>query len=116
MNNIVSISPIPPLVRIPKKITLDRYGIDASEWLYIFESQGWMCPICKKKPKTGSPSEFNIDHIHVRNYDKLPPEERRKYVRGILCQWCNRSYMAKHMTEEKAKNIILYLTQYSSRK
>lgn len=26
-----------------------------------------------------------VDHVHIRGYSKMLPEERRKYVRGILC-------------------------------
>jgi hypothetical protein len=100
----------PQNLRLPSQNVLNKYGITLEEWITIFKAQGWKCPICNKIPKTGSPTEFNIDHKHVPKWKKMPPEQRKKYVRGILCQWCNRSYMAKAMTIEKAQNIIKYLT------
>jgi hypothetical protein len=96
-------------IRTPSQTTLDKYGLSLGEWLAIWEHQGKKCPICNKVPKTGSPTEFNIDHRHTPRWKKLLPSQRKTYVRGILCQWCNRSFMAKGMTIEKAKNIVKYL-------
>lgn len=97
------------LVHIPSPSTLDKYGLTEDEWITIFEQQGWKCPICNKEPKTGSPVEFNIDHYHTPRWKKLTPAQRKTHVRGICCQWCNRSYLAKGMTLEKAKNLVIYL-------
>jgi hypothetical protein len=98
-------------IRQPSQATLDKYGLSLELWRFIWETQGKKCPICFKEPKTGHPCEFNIDHKHVRNYDKLPPEVRRNLVRGIVCQWDNRSFLAKGMTVDKARNIVVYLTE-----
>ncbi len=102
-------------IRVPLPTTLQKYGLTINLFLAIWEHQGRKCPICGKEPKTGGRSEFNIDHEHVRGYANMSDEDRRFYVRGIVCQWCNRSYMAKHMTIEKAQNIILYLGEYNDR-
>jgi len=96
-------------IRPPRQETLDKYGLSMEEWKALWESQGKRCPICGKFPKTGSPCEFNIDHKHFPRFHQMAPELRKKFVRGILCQWCNRSYMAKAMTIAKAHNIITYL-------
>ena len=95
---------------------LDKYGLTLAEWKDIWNRQGKKCPICKKEPKTGTPIEFNVDHAHVKGWKKLPPEERKLYVRGIVCNWCNRSYISKAISVIKAKNIIEYLTDFENRR
>lgn len=94
---------------------LDKYGLTLREWQAMWDKQGRMCPICNKEPKTGKPTEFNVDHKHVPKWKTMKPEERRKYVRGIVCQWCNRSYLAKAMTVKKAANIVIYLNAFETK-
>lgn len=65
--------------------------------------------MCGKLPKSG---RLNIDHFHVKNWKKKPPEERKKYVRGLLCYMCNLFYMARGMEIYKASNIIKYLKRF----
>jgi hypothetical protein len=77
-------------IRQPSQATLDKYGLTLELWLAIWDHQDRMCPVCEKEPKTGTGVEFNIDHRHVPNYYKKTAEERRKYVRGIVCNHCNR--------------------------
>lgn len=109
-------------LRAPSEITLRRYGITQQEWLDMVADQDGKCPICKKPIETTEvitkkgevyvrsyKTNAHIDHRHVPKWKKLPPEERRKHVRGILCQFCNRFYMCKAMTIEKARNIVAYL-------
>ena len=95
----------------PSQTTLDKYGLTTAEWIEMFAQQGFKCPICGKYPKTGKAVEFNVDHQHVKGYNKLPPLQRKLLVRGIVCQWDNRSFLAKGMTLEKAKNLVLYLSK-----
>jgi hypothetical protein len=98
---------VPEGTRIPK--TLAKYGMDEQDFLEILDSQDGKCPICDKVPTTG---RYNIDHLHVRGYAQLPPNERRRMVRGIVCQWCNRSFLAKGMTIAKAMNMVTYLKKF----
>ena len=30
-----------------------------------------------------------VDHLHIEGCKDLPPEEKRKYIRGLLCSNCN---------------------------
>ena len=98
--------------RIPTQGTLKRYGLAEKEWLGILKKQGGVCAVCKLFPQSG---RFVVDHQHVPKWKKMPPEERRKYVRGILCFMCNGKCVNKHMTLEKAVEIVLYLTTYHER-
>jgi len=96
----------------PTEDTLEKYGLSRLDFRMRLEAQGGTCAVCKKIPTTG---RWYIDHEHVKNWKKLPPEKRKLYVRGILCYFCNRFYMAKAMTKEKAQNIIVYLEEYAIR-
>lgn len=97
----------------PSKTTLRKYGLTEQEWNDVLQSQGNRCPICKKVPTTG---RYVTDHFHVKGFKRMEPEEKKKHVRGVTCVHCNRFYLAKGMTIEKAKNLVIYLTQYEERK
>lgn len=103
---------IPPL-NIPKKPTLQRYGLTAAEWLAILLAQGNVCAICKKFPKTG---KWVIDHEHVPNFKKLSPTSRKLYVRGVICHWCNSHVVGRFVTLEKAINVVAYFKSYNRRR
>ena len=95
----------------PSKATLKRYGLSAEEWTDIWQRQGERCPICKR-----SDAPLVIDHEHVSNWKKLPPEKRKLYVRGIPCSWCNRWIIGRGATHEKLANGAIYLLKYEKRK
>lgn len=97
-----------PLV-IPTRSTLRRYGMTAVEWVRIVRGQGGVCPICKRFPKSG---RFVTDHQHVRGWKKMRPEDRRRYVRGIVCFLCNGKCLSKWTTKERAQAVVDYLTAY----
>ena len=96
-------------VKFPSKATLKRYGLSMKEWKAILRTQGGVCPICENFPKSG---RFVTDHEHVPKWKSKKPEERKKYVRGITCWFCNRYLLVRGMSVLKAKNIIKYLEKY----
>lgn len=98
-------------VEIPLKATLDKYGLNRMGWIEIFLRQGGCCAVCKRLPES---KRLNVDHDHAPGWKKMPPEERVKYVRGLLCYWCNKSYLGKGITIEKAENMVTYLKQFAS--
>jgi len=97
----------------PTDVTLKKYGLSRLEFKLILEGQNNVCPVCGKTPSTG---RWNIDHLHRKGFKLMPPEKKRLLVRGVLCTFCNRFYLAKAMTIEKAKNIITYLEEFERRK
>lgn len=99
-------------IQVPSKVTLRKYGLDAQAWLAILEAQGWTCAICKKVPKTG---RFVTDHHHAKGWKKMKPEKRRLYVRGLTCWWCNKNYIGRSISVEKASNVVLYLRAFQAR-
>ena len=87
----------------PSKATLRKYGMTAEDWRLMLESQNGLCPVCRNvHPK------WVIDHQHVKGWKAMPPEERRKYVRGIIGIYCNRYFVAKN-NADTANNVFEYL-------
>lgn len=101
------------MVQTPSKATLKRYGLSEDEWRSILDSQGGVCYVCKKEPSKG---RLCIDHEHVKNWKKLPDDQRKLYVRGLLCWVCNHYYLGRGINIEKAENVVSYLKQYQTRK
>ena len=48
--------------------------------------QNGVCWICETLPKS---KILCVDHAHIIGYKNMRPEEKRKYVRGLLCYMCN---------------------------
>lgn len=101
-----------PAILIPTQAILNKYGLSESEWLTMLDQQGGVCCICKKATSTG---RFVIDHLHVKGYKKLPIDIRKKYVRGILCHFCNHYHLARSVTVQKAKNLVEYLEKFETK-
>jgi len=102
----------PEWVVVPTTATLRKYGLDVRTWDVIGERQHWTCP-CGRKPGTG---KFNIDHEHVRQWKAMRPEDRRLYVRGLVCWTCNMFTLAKGATADRLRLLAAYLDRYEERK
>lgn len=100
-------------IRPPSAPTLRRYGLTADEWLALLAAQGWRCPVCLK---SGAAVRWNTDHDHVPGWAKRPPEERRRYVRGVLCTYCNFRRVNSRMPAAEARRIADYLRAYEERR
>lgn len=91
---------------LPPRNTL-YYGLTAEEWMEMFRAQGSVCPICEHGDRF-----FVTDHEHVRGWKKMDPSERRLYVRGIVCAWCNRRVLNGGVTKARLINAVAYLEAY----
>jgi hypothetical protein len=100
-------------VNVPKPATLKRYGLTAAEWLAILKAQGNVCAVCRKVPLNG---RLCTDHEHVKGWKKMKPEQRRLYVRGMLCFFCNHYLVGRSITVAKAEATVLYLRTYETRR
>lgn len=96
----------------PTLATLRKYGMTQEDFDAILLRQGGICPICEKAPTTG---RWIIDHKHVPKYKRLPPEERKKLVRGILCWVCNNRLLTRGVTARKLRNAADYLDRFEER-
>ena len=99
--------------KTPKYSTLKRYGLTSKEWEAMLESQGGTCGVCRKIPESG---RLCTDHEHVKNWKRMPPEERKRYCRGVLCFQCNHQHLRRGMTLIKAEALVEYLRRYEGRK
>lgn len=100
-------------VKPPLPETLRKYGLSLDDWREILERQGGVCAVCELEPRSG---RLCIDHEHIPRWKKLPPEKRKLYVRGLLCWFCNESYVGRAINIRKARNIVTYLEEYEARK
>lgn len=105
-------------IAYPSPGTLHKYGLTLEDFKRILEAQGGVCPICGLTPKPSKRDgkiRWVIDHQHVKGWKNMPPEKRRKYVRGVCCWYDNRYFLSKGITAEKARNVIDYLTNFLQR-
>jgi hypothetical protein len=98
-------------IKPPGPATLRRYGLTATDWLGLLEAQGWKCPICDMRATT-----WNTDHEHVAGWRHKPSEERRRYVRGVLCAYCNHRIFHSRMAAAVSARITRYLEAYEARR
>lgn len=129
-------------MKIPSKETLSVYGLTEEEWeLHVTFSDpehfNPICPICLRSFDPKWKQQSIIDHEHVKGWNAhtraiitmtdgkkvkgkkvrvMPPEERKKYVRGIICWLCNKNILTREVTLEKARRVVTYLEKYESRK
>ncbi len=62
------------------------YGLTPLDVAVMYLEQEGRCALC---PCELSEKRWVVDHKHVPKYKKLPTEEKRKLVRGLLCTYCN---------------------------
>jgi hypothetical protein len=99
-------------VLTPTPSTLARYGLTEQEWRAILDRQGGVCYVCEQEPKKG---RLCIDHEHAKGWKKMPPDQRKRFVRGLLCWFCNRQYLCRGITVERSQRVTLYLQEYERR-
>ncbi len=83
----------------------NKYGLSLEEYDSLLESTNKSCWMCGRKE-----GRLCIDHVHVPGYKKMPAEEKKKYVRSILCFLCNTSLHGI----EKRKNARFYLDRINA--
>jgi hypothetical protein len=99
---------------LPAQATLDKYGITMDEWLaFIPEKDGRkVCRICERPPRTG---RFVVDHKHVPKWKLMPADERRRYVRGVICTTCNHYVLTRYGSPLRHRNAAQYLEDFERR-
>jgi hypothetical protein len=108
-------SKAPPVVvngiRLPSPATLAKYGLTVGMFRVLLEAQDYRCAVCGNKPATG---RLVIDHKHVKGWKKMPPEQRRLFVRGLTDWYCNHAYLGRGITLEKARGVVEYLERFET--
>jgi hypothetical protein len=108
----------PSQLRAPTNATLKEVWHDLGNVVHSYlDLQDGKCPICQRE----FTNELRpcIDHEHVRGYKKMKQENKRRFVRGLVCNYDNRRRIptnSKGITAtEIAFNVYQYLTDYDAR-
>lgn len=96
-----------------KSTNVRYYGLELKEYHEMLQKQDYQCAICRKHVDDER-RLLAVDHEHVEGFSEMSPENRKKYVRGLLCILCNKHRMAE-MNLQVAERIVEYLRKYSSR-
>lgn len=96
-------------VRIPTLRTLARYGLSMKDYERIMRRQKWACAVCGNVPPSGI---LHIDHEHIRGWKRMSPDQRKKFVRGVCCWFCNSVILRRGATPTKLRNAAKYLERY----
>lgn len=99
-------------VHVVTEKTAKKYGLTQLDWLRLLEAQGWACAVCRRSKGV----TMNTDHEHVKGWAKLPPEQKRRFVRGVLCTHCNYRVVHSNLTASEAARIATYLRLYEERR
>ena len=67
-----------------------KYGISIKEYDDLLTKQEGRCKTCGRH-ESKLKKRLGVDHKHIAGYSDMPPTEKRKYVRGLLCDDCNKS-------------------------
>lgn len=104
--------------KLPAPATLKKYGLEEQQWIAMYLNQGGKCACCGNPfwddEKNEKLRNTYVDHAHVKNYKKLPPQEKRKYVRGIICYQCNFKLLEKSNTLKRLKQGVAYLERFEA--
>ncbi len=89
-----------------------EYGITVETYEEMLSAQEGVCALCSRPPKT---KRLAVDHLHIPGYKKMLPDEKKKYVRGLLCSQCNQFLIGKN-TLDSARKVVYYLEKFEERK
>ena len=116
------------VLKVPRADTLKKYGLTQADWLSLCAACKYTCVVCGK-PFGDRP--LVVDHEHVKGFKAhkkrkakhgrtikvrvMPPEERRRYVRGVIHNYCNR-FVRRWLTLDRARAIVAYLEDFERRR
>lgn len=122
---------LPVVLKAPAPKTLGKYGLTEADWRGLCAACDYTCVVCGK-PFDDRP--LVVDHEHVKGFKAtkkrkakekrkgaterhtirvrvMPQAERRKYVRGVIHNYCNR-FVRSWLTLPRARAIVKYLEAY----
>jgi hypothetical protein len=86
------------------------YGITLEEYKDIYKQQKGQCLLCERKYKI-----LNVDHVHIKGFKKMLPEDKHTHVRGLLCFRCNKFTVGGLEIHKNARQILNNIVQYGER-
>lgn len=94
--------------RVKDRYLWRNYGITKDEYDTMRYACGFQCQICKKHEDVLG-YELRVDHRHVVGYKEMEPEEKSKYIRGLLCDFCNLGVSYFDDSPERLKIAVEYI-------
>lgn len=64
-----------------------EYGLTVNDYELMLKAQHGVCAICER-PSIGR--RLSVDHEHIKGFKDFRVEDKKKYVRGLLCFQCNK--------------------------
>lgn len=98
--------------RLPRDVTLKKYGLSVVDWIELYTRHNGCCHICGR---SFHGIRANVDHEHVRGWKQMPPEERKLHIRGLLCYTCNKFMMMRGITSDKLFRGYQYMRGWEVR-
>ncbi|HEY1645047.1 MAG TPA: endonuclease domain-containing protein, partial [Candidatus Saccharimonadales bacterium] len=77
-----------------------KYGLTLEDYKEMLSAQDGVCYICEREPTR----TLCVDHVHINGYKKMNSENKRKYVRGLLCFMCNTALKGFEKTADGIRN------------
>src|ERR1051325_1789571 len=105
-------STIFPEILRPAESTVAKYGMTLDDWEALLVEQGGTCGVCHRPPKNG---RLVTDHQHVAGWKSMPPEQRKRYVRGLCDIACNHWVLTRYATAELHRGAAEYIERYERR-
>ncbi len=99
-------------MNLPTEQTLHKYGLTMGEWIDLYNKKNGCCHICGRSFKD---IRANIDHEHVKGWNKMAPAQRKQYVRGLLCYQCNKFMVMRGVNAMKLWDAWLYMRAWEVR-
>jgi len=91
-----------------------KYGITENEYQELLKEQNYSCAICGRN-QSRFRCRLAVEHQHCIGYDKLCPEEKKRRVRGLCCNFCNRGLKLFNDSPERLHNAGDYLRKFYDR-
>lgn len=96
---------------LPHPSTLAKYGLLLEEWQVMYDKQAGACAVCGRDGL-----RLVIDHEHAVGWKNMADEERKRYVRGLLCNACNHYIVTRYVDAKKLRKAAAYIEAYERRK
>lgn len=100
---------ISPKDKAKDKSLYETYGITLLKYEEMYDATKGCCYLCDRYYPV-----LYVDHRHVVGYKKLPPEEKAKEVRGLLCFRHNKLTIGGLEIDKNAREILERVIAYFS--
>lgn len=86
---------------------LRRYGLSEDQYDELLEKQDYKCTICERGVSHFK-KRLSVDHAHSES--EHVPEGA---IRGLICNFCNRWLIGRHIDPKRFENAAKYLMQHT---